>query len=467
MPLARIFTLSPERATALSQQLKKQGYTIDILRPGQTGAEPADLEIDLEICPQTEAFHRAIELASKLKADIAVAPGSIRFAPEPLVVPVDPTPVVPTPAAIELPVEPIVPAAPSVAEVVEKARPLAPQPGALPPREPARQPILASPRTASEPPTPASAQPSPASPALGERLNEAWQQSRPSLEKAAAAVEEWCKRAVAAGKTTFSRVRESSGRGFAGLRESAESGSFSARQWMRAARERARLRAAESRARRQEQLLESEQRRAQAELEAAELRAAREAAAARLLRIRLEAGGQIQEQEVSRAASAGAEPVSTQLAAEHVFERRRTSRQIKVRRRYSSQLEAILTGVAAVSALFVIGLVVASFQPRSALSHGLDPSYKGATVQGGGVTLKPAPAKTVAPRPSPASKTSADRTKPLQGKPSPRPSAQNQNDVTIDDGQDVSVRHFAAPRKLPMQSAQQRGGMKRYSDLDN
>jgi len=457
MPLARIFTLLPERATALSLQLKKQGYTIEILRPGQTGAEAADLEIDLEICPQTDAFHRAIELASKLKADIAVAPGSIRFAPEPLVVPVDPEPLAPTPAVIQAPAEPIapiVPAAPSIAEVIETPRPAAPPPQAMPPREPAHQQTFAS---------------RPASPDFGMRLSESWQQVRPSLEKAAAAVQEWCIRAVAASKTTFSQVRESSRRSFTDLRESAYSGSLSARQWLRTARERARLRAAESRARRQEQLVESEQRRARAEREAADLRVAREAAAARLLQIRLEAGGQIRDEaEASHPASAGVEPVARQSAAEDAFDRPRASRQIKIRRTYSSQLEAILTGVAAVSALFVIGLVVASFQPRTALSHGLDPSYKGATVQGGGVTLKPsAKAKTMAPRPSPAVKTSAAQTKQVQSKPSPRPSTQNQNDVTVDNGQDVSVRHFAAPRKPPMQSARQGGGMKRYSDFDN
>src|SRR5262249_28795382 len=80
MPLARIFTHHPERTTALSSQLREQGYTIEVVSPDQAHLSPADLEIEFDICERADVLERAAILADELKADIAVAPGAIQAA---------------------------------------------------------------------------------------------------------------------------------------------------------------------------------------------------------------------------------------------------------------------------------------------------------------------------------------------------------------------------------------------------
>ena len=107
MPLARIFTRNPERTADLSGQLKQQGYKVEIVGPDQTHLAPADLEIEFEMCERADVLERAADLASELEADIAVAPGVLQSAPEPIVElkaqspvhPIEPQPVAAQPVA--------------------------------------------------------------------------------------------------------------------------------------------------------------------------------------------------------------------------------------------------------------------------------------------------------------------------------------------------------------------------------
>lgn len=81
MALARIFSRYPEQTTTLSQQLLQQGYKVEVLSPDEAPATLADLEIQLEVCDPAEVLLRAAELAERLNADIAVAPGALVTAP--------------------------------------------------------------------------------------------------------------------------------------------------------------------------------------------------------------------------------------------------------------------------------------------------------------------------------------------------------------------------------------------------
>src|ERR1051326_7220176 len=84
MPLARILTHHPERASALSEQLQQQGYSVEVSRPDQTNLAPADLEIEFEICERADALERAAVVADELQADVAVAPGVLHAETEPV-----------------------------------------------------------------------------------------------------------------------------------------------------------------------------------------------------------------------------------------------------------------------------------------------------------------------------------------------------------------------------------------------
>ena len=84
MPLARIFTRNPERTTDLSLQLQQQGYTVEVVSPDQAHLAPADLEIEFEVCERADVLERAGDLATELGADVAVAPGILRPAIQPV-----------------------------------------------------------------------------------------------------------------------------------------------------------------------------------------------------------------------------------------------------------------------------------------------------------------------------------------------------------------------------------------------
>jgi hypothetical protein len=111
MPLARILTRNPERTEDLSNQLKQQGYSVEVARPDQANLAPADLEIEFEVCERADVLDRAADLATELGADVAVAPGILRMPPKPAAEPVmygstapqpqEPEPVILQPSVVE------------------------------------------------------------------------------------------------------------------------------------------------------------------------------------------------------------------------------------------------------------------------------------------------------------------------------------------------------------------------------
>src|SRR5215467_4675273 len=80
MALARIFSCTPEQATALIQDLERQGYNVEVLRPEETPSGSADLEIQYELCDTHGAIERAQELAAEYDADVAVESGVFQAA---------------------------------------------------------------------------------------------------------------------------------------------------------------------------------------------------------------------------------------------------------------------------------------------------------------------------------------------------------------------------------------------------
>ena len=88
MPLARILTRNPERTADLSNQLKQQGYSVEVARPDQANLAPADLEIEFEVCERADVLDRAADLATEIGADVAVAPGILQMPPKPAAEPI-------------------------------------------------------------------------------------------------------------------------------------------------------------------------------------------------------------------------------------------------------------------------------------------------------------------------------------------------------------------------------------------
>lgn len=71
MALARIRTLFPEEVSQLSEALSDAGYTVEILRPGETRIAPADLELCVDKLPVVEAWRRLPEAEN-----VFVSPGT-------------------------------------------------------------------------------------------------------------------------------------------------------------------------------------------------------------------------------------------------------------------------------------------------------------------------------------------------------------------------------------------------------
>jgi len=127
---------------------------------------------------------------------------------------------------------------------------------------------------------------------------------------------------------------------------------------------------------------------------AAELEAAREAAAVRLQELLRERGGLTEAQPVPPQKPVAPEPSPVAAATDKtpgLFGRRM---RIPISRAYRPQLQAVLMGVAAACCFFVLGLAVASFHARPAISDTIQqprqaqPGYQGVTVKGGGVTVQ-------------------------------------------------------------------------------
>jgi hypothetical protein len=501
MPLARILTRFPEQADALLQELRQHGYTVEFSTPELAGKSPADLEIDFEICAEPDALSRASELADQFHADVAVSPGILD---KPVVEPVEQTEIEQVEPAERpdnvLPfVSPVQSRQPEITQEEVEAEILSheanipesqiQEPVWEPEPMPSASEVVLPPDMLAEPAAPVSESHEP----VHAQANTAFDDEI-DLVRAAAPAHEGGESATEllarAGKrsATVLHAAEDAGREFWGtIRGWAQNFQTHAREWMERGREQVNLRREELKMQRARKAQEQEESRALAQERAAELEAAREAAAVRLQELLRERGGLTEAQPVPPLKAATPVPLPFAPAADKaspgLFARRI---KIPFSRSYRPQLEAVLMGVAAACCFFVLGLVVASFHARPAISNTIQqpnqpkPGYQGVTVQGGGVTVQ-------AGTPSASPVKLSSEAKPGSGvhpQSEQKPSAASASDVTVRNipappkqtarraenneqiGDDVVIRHFGTPVSTPVKTAP-RAELKHYSDLDN
>ncbi len=532
MPLARILTHHPERTAALSSQLQQQGYTVEVVNPDKANLSPADLEIEFEICERADVLERAAGLADELQADIAVAPGVIQSEP-PIVedIPVHTSSVIEIPLAAK-------PDAEREFEAAFAAQSELPNEDLLmaeidvPVMERAPLPPVAF---ADEPPVAAMhsdvVKPADPVPYLAQLMPFGTRQVDAEIQNAALRLENSPERELAqpalpevppagpAQPSIWQRGASFTAKAVANAKAIAASTVESFREQSQEYQKKAQIRSAEARAAHEARLLDLEQRREEAQQRATELEAAREAAAARLLElVRQRDPGlheqglreqSLQEQSLNEE-SLHEESLQEQNLRQESFlreERKAVSRLAassrpvarpsgnetwwhaamavvakKRRQPMSPQLRAVLTGAAAISALFVVGIVLGSLYPRTPLAKPSTQSSNGA--QSGGVTAQPgvtakagdspatvqsSPAKATQAPAATATAAAGNQTL-AQGKPSPRIEqvrriAAQQGEEEL--GDDVVIRHYQrpVPTEKPKQSGQQ-AGLKHFSDLD-
>jgi hypothetical protein len=387
MALARIFSQYPEHTSGLAEQLEQHGYTVEVLSPEQAPLSPADLEIQLEICDPASVLRRAVELAGRLQADIAVAPGALQAGPSP------------TEAAVaslpeDQPVRDAAPSVPSAPIEIETLLPAAAT----------ETTHVAGPAESETEAVPTSSRVAPAARAFGAGL---------------------------------AACTAATGRLFA-----------SARDQFRESWELARLRNTEAHALREQHLLELTRQRAEAQQHALEVAAERRAMAAYLLQLQQAAPHAFRNVTRQWPSAEDAAPATEPPA--RVW-------RVKIRRVQLRKWEAVFAGLLSASALFVIGLTVASFHSRPAQS-----ANRGATLQTGGVTLHGVPPKSPPPvRPSPGVRKTAQKATTARAHQTQRHLPQRNQDLV---GNDVVVRHFPVPKPTPRTQA---NGWKHFSDMNN
>ncbi|HWS19039.1 MAG TPA: hypothetical protein VN223_13525, partial [Candidatus Elarobacter sp.] len=152
-----------------------------------------------------------------------------------------------------------------------------------------------------------------------------------------------------------------------------------------------------------------------------------------------------------------------------------TATPIELWRSINPPLRAVLTGAAAVSALFIMGIALGLFHSRPQMASTPNRASNGVSVQTGGVTIPAVPARLQAAQPVAGTQANAQpgKSTPPQSaatKPSPRVRQANlvaqQSEKQI--GDDVVIRHYSrpVPTQKPKQAAQQ-AGLKHFSDLEN
>ena len=204
--------------------------------------------------------------------------------------------------------------------------------------------------------------------------------------------QEWIERAVALSSSALAAGKQTSASLLASLRRFGGD----CAEWIN-------LRLAAAQDARHRRQMEAEKQRELARARAEELEVARDVAAARLHELLRERGGLTDHQPIPPAvgpvpAYQSSEPSRLNRAANAGwFER---IKDLALTRKYGQQWEAVLMGVAAACALFVVGVAVNSFRPHPALSNSISrPStsaapvaarastpnqpYHGVTVQGG------------------------------------------------------------------------------------
>ncbi|MGC2697551.1 MAG: hypothetical protein WA738_17320 [Candidatus Angelobacter sp.] len=524
MPLARIFTRYPERTTALGQQLQQQGYQVEVSSPDAGNLPPADLEIEFEICERADVLDRAADLATQLEADVAVAPGVLQPAAQvehaPIAAPLS-MPNVPNAslsevqltqerdaerdfeAAFATSVEPATQEPAHSSSVIEipvmEQAPMPPvamleEPAAMsaePVNFPVEMPVVMVETARSADPVPYLAQLTPFGTPSPHAESEESIRARSDKFSDTGWLPRPDRMATEAGTSVLQRGASSAAKALAGAKNVASSTAESFREHLQEYKKRAQVRSAESRAAREARLLDLEQRRAEAQQRAVELEAAREAAAARLIELvrqrdpglhheeRLSESGERDEsrrqEDRSPAPADVSQPASAVGSLRHASIK---SMRKMPRRPMSPQLRAVLTGAVAVSVLFIVGIVLGAFSPRTPLANPTAHSANGVTVQAGraaapagGVTVTTGPQTASVKRtPTVPSSPIAAQTR-TEAKPSPRVTQANrvaaqQNEQAM--GDDVVIRHFSrpAPTQKPKQAGQQ-AGLKHFSDLEN
>ena len=577
MPLARILTRYPERTEDLSNQLKQQGYSVEVARPDQANLAPADLEIEFEVCERADVLDRAADLATELGADVAVAPGILRMPQKPAAEPVMYGSTAPQPAAPEIQEpEPVlsrkIEAEPKTAMLADSRgateptqnrdpesefeaafAPVIEMPTAAQTSDVVDAPIVDAPIMEHEPlppvafleDSPATEQPAasaildqqpevhPAEPAgihpivfpeppraadpmpylaqltpFSGRANrtdtpaeERQQHVEPAVRRSSQIPER--------GKKVLQDGARVAAQTWAGALALAASTKASVRDHFQEYRKRAQVRSAEARAEHAARLLDLEQRRAEAHQRAAELELAREQAAARLMELVREREPGLPPERVREqmpfepAASVRSQEAQSMYERLHAQGRKRevppvvaskpepeakpvrsaiTATPMQLWRSIHPPLRPILTGAAAVSALFIMGIALGLFHsPRPPLASTANRPSNGVTVQTGapsGVTVQTgtpkqqaaqpvAPSAQAKPQPGQQAQTQAAAT---VAKPSPRVRqarlVAEQSEKQI--GDDVTIRHYSrpVPTQKPRQSGQQ-AGLKHFSDLEN
>lgn len=542
MPLARILTRNPEQAGALSNELRQHGYTVEFSNPESAGKPPADLEIDFEICAEPDALSRAAELADNLHTDVAVSPG-VLVMPKP-VTPVaeeldenpaeqvtagsfarnnDVTVQGPPLAALEeiapveervLEAEPVEPMPLAAMKNVSEMDADLPASTALEEVKYAQEPQMHDPEIHDSRVDGSQMEEETAIPEVtlpADMLAESVEEQHPHsfMQPAATAFDDEVEIARAASPSHTDPGEKNQFLAHAGEKSAAalESATDAGKEIWSAARERTqdlwmtvrersaeyrerlRVMRAEREAERQYKLLQLEKRRESAEQRAVELEGARQAAAARLQALLRERGALTEAQpappqRIEVPVVITPAPRAEKPAWRRVFQHKIT---IPFSRTYRPEVEAVLMGVAAACAFVVLGLAVASFHARPAISGSFKQpatSANGVTVQSGGVTLKagtpatpvsqrvaqPAPVRTqaVAQKPAPAVHQPAEsdvtvRHFPTAAKPNP---ARESGSKNVAD--DVVIRHFGTQQVTPpAQQTAPQAGLKHYSDLDN
>jgi len=481
MPLARILTRFPEQAGALSQELRQHGYTVEFSSPELTGRPPADLEIDFEICAEPDALSRAAALADQFHADVAISPGvlhqqEVRHETEPAIAPESlPEPVEP-PVSFQSETEPV---SRQAEDPVWEPEPVQEVSETALPDETAHRnviPIRSQSVELPQPPmeTPVDGELDAAQAAMPEGAQEGDSREETATELMA--------RMGAKSATLLNAAGVAGREAWGSANDRAHEFLLAAQRLGQEARERLNVRREELKAQHQQKLLDLEKRRVLAQERAAELEAAREAAAMRLQELLRERGGLTEAQPAPpQTVVPSAPPASAAIPARSEWLRRI---RIPLPSTQTPQMQAVITGVAAACLLFVVGMAVASFHRRPAISNTIQPpntaqpAYKGVTIQSGGVTVKAGarPAVTTsAARPSPAARAEVAKPAPTQPsrtsdvtirnfpavrKPNP---ARRGNSEHI--GDDVTIRHFRAQMNGPARSAP-RAELKHYSDLN-
>jgi hypothetical protein len=291
---------------------------------------------------------------------------------------------------------------------------------------------------------------------------------------------------------------------WAGAQALASSTADSMRDYFREYKKRAQVRSAEQRAAHAARLLDLEQRRAEAQQRASELEAARVAASLRLNELLQQRAPGLQEQSRSEQpeqsqlehglwqpstyahtvlpeerkapAAASYRPQSPAPPAAKSAPAAVKNTPAALWSKVNPPLRAVLTGAAAVSALFIMGIALGIFHSRTPLANPANPASSSVIVKGEAAPVQPAetPQAAVAkPQPGSISQPAAqvEATSQSPAKPSPRVQRAAQlvaQQAETNIGDDVVIRHFSrpVPTAKPKQSGQQ-AGLKHFSDLDN